>query len=76
MIQPVSFAGKKVSLNSREFYDKHPDLMPSDLYLYLGRIVSRKEIDKGIENIGAPFHVRARNWFKNKINNLFNRDNK
>ncbi len=76
MIQPVSFTGKKVSINSRAFYDKHPDLMPRNLYLYSGKTVSRKEIDEGIENVGAPLHVRVINWFKNKINNLFNRDNK
>lgn len=35
----------KISLNSKKFYDNHPDLMPRNLYLYLGRVKSAEQIE-------------------------------
>ena len=41
----------KISSNSRNFYDKHPDLMPRDIYLYLGRIKSKEQIDNEFNKV-------------------------
>lgn len=41
----------KISLNSRKFYDKHPDLMPRDIYLYLGRVKSKEQIDNEFNKV-------------------------
>ncbi len=41
----------KISLNSRNFYDKHPDLMPRDIYLYLGRVKSKEQIDNEFNKV-------------------------
>lgn len=77
MIQPVSFSGKKVNYNTREFYDKHPDLAPRNVHLYLGRVITREDMDKQFNKMfPEPFIKRAKNWFTNKINKLFKRDKK
>lgn len=78
MVQPVSFCGgkTKIKVNSREFYDKHPDLAPRNVYLYLGRVKSAEEIDKYMKKFDEPFYVRAKNWVINKVKNIFNRDKK
>lgn len=40
---------KKVKYcNDRRFYMKHPELMPSDVYLYEGALISQKQWDKAI----------------------------
>lgn len=41
----------KISLNSRNFYDKHSDLMPRDIYLYLGRVKSKEQIDNEFNKV-------------------------
>lgn len=77
MIQPVSFSGKKIDINGREFYDKHPDLAPRNVYLYLGRVITREEIDKKMDGLfREPFIKRVKNWFTDKIGKLFKKDKK
>lgn len=41
----------KISMNSRKFYDGHPDLMPRDLYLYLGRVKSGVQIEEEFNKV-------------------------
>lgn len=41
----------KIPLSSRNFYNKHPDLMPRNIYLYLGRIKSKEQIDNEINKV-------------------------
>lgn len=50
--------------NSREFYDSHPDLMPSDPYIYEGRIITQKEWDKSIKKFERRIDFEIR---KDKI---------
>lgn len=51
----------------REFYDKHSDLAPRNIYLYLGRVTTREDIDREFERITKePFLKRVKN-FINKI---------
>ncbi|MCM1265666.1 MAG: hypothetical protein NC200_05650 [Candidatus Gastranaerophilales bacterium] len=76
MIAPVNFASKKININSRKFYDEHPNLAPRNIYLYLDRTTDIKEVNKTIENIGEPAWKRTKNWFQNKIGKLFSRDKK
>lgn len=58
--------------NTRQFYDKHPDLMPRDnLLLYLGRVISKEEIDKQFNKTFKPtFFQKAKNWLKNTFNKV------
>ncbi len=51
--------------NSPEFYAKHPDLMPRDIYLASGRTISRKEIDNYISKNFKPS-------FKDRLKKIFN----
>lgn len=60
----------KININSREFYDKHPDLAPRNIYLYYGRVITKKDIDRSVENFGEPFWIRAKNWLKYKIEDI------
>ncbi len=77
MIEPVGFTGRQhIDLNSQKFYKSHPDLVPRNVYLAMGRVVNQKEVNRKIENFGEPFWVRAKNWFKYKIEDIFNRDKK
>ncbi len=64
------FRKSKLNINSPEFYKEHPDLTPRNVYLSLGRVTDKKEIDRTIENFGEPFWVRAKNWFKYKIEDI------
>lgn len=67
----------KINVNCREFYEKHPDLAPRNVYLYLGRVITKEDADKKFAKIfKEPFITRAKNWFQNKIGKLFNRDTK
>lgn len=57
--------------NSREFYDKHPDMAPRNVYLYLGRVTAREEIDREFERITKePFLKRVKNF----INKIFKKE--
>ncbi len=57
---------RKLNVNTREFYDKHPDLMPRNIYLYLGRVVTREEIDKKFNQaFKVPFTTKVKFWLKN-----------
>ena len=46
--------------NSKKFYDSHPDLMPSDVYIYEGRVIRQKEWDKSIKKFErrVDFEIR------------------
>lgn len=73
MISMVSFTGvkSKINLNSKKFYNEHPDLAPRNIYLLLGRTIDTKKVNRTIENFGEPFWLRAKNWFKYKIEDIF-----
>lgn len=51
----------------------HPDLIPRNVYLAMNRVTNQKEVDRAIGNFGEPFWVRAKNWFKYKIEDIFQR---
>ncbi len=53
--------------NSREFYDKHPDLVPRNIYLALGRVITREEIDKELAKVTKEPFLKQVNNFINKI---------
>lgn len=74
MVKPIGLFNKihkKVDLNSKEFYNKHPDLAPRNVYLSMNRTIGRDEINRTIENIGEPLHVRIINQCKDKIKKIF-----
>ena len=73
MISLVSFTGvkSKTNFNSKKFYNEHPDLAPRNIYLSMGRTIDTKKVNRTIENFGEPFWVRAKNWFKYKIEDIF-----
>ena len=66
--RPISIINKKPKgyYNSPEFYAKHPDLMPRDIYLASGRIVTKEEIEK---NFNKMFQLS----FKDKCKLFWNR---
>ncbi len=77
MIKPVSYTGRQtIGLNNEQFYKNHTDLAPRNIYLAMGRVINQKEVNRTIENFGEPFWVRAKNWFKYKIEDIFSRDKK
>lgn len=60
----------KPNFNNKAFYDSHPDLMPrNNMLLYLGRVISREEINKQFNKTFKPnLWERTKNWFKNMFN--------
>ena len=59
----------KINPNSMEFYRKHPDLAPRNVYLYLGRTVDLKTVERYIANFGKEsIWDKVRNWFSNIFN--------
>lgn len=63
------FDKTKINPNSQEFYKKHPDLAPRNIYLATGRIISMKEVQKTIDNIGKEsIWEKLGNLFSNLIN--------
>ncbi|MBO5737891.1 hypothetical protein J6R97_00970 [bacterium] len=59
----------KINPNSREFYKKHPDLAPRNVYLYMGRTLDLKTVHKYLDNIGKEsIFERIKNWFSNLFN--------
>ena len=59
----------KINPNSQEFYKKHPDLAPRNVYLYLGRTLDFKSVKKYINNIGEEtLFEKISNWFSNLFN--------
>ena len=59
----------KINPNSQDFYKKHPDLAPRNVYLYLGRTMDLKTIKKYINNIGKEtIWEKMGNWFSNLFN--------
>lgn len=76
MIGPVKLfnlkkASRKIDINNRNFYDKHPDLAPRNIYLYLGRTLDIEKVNRTIENFDEPLSIRIKNWCKQKIKNIF-----
>ena len=61
---------KRLDFNNKAFYDSHPDLMPrNNMLLYLGRVISREEINKQFDKTFKPnLWERTKNWFKNMFN--------
>lgn len=75
MVNPVKLfnfkkTSHKIDMNSRKFYDQHPDLAPKNIYLYMGRTLDIKTVNRTIENFGEPLPVRIKNWCKYKIKNI------
>ena len=59
----------RINPNSQEFYKKHPDLAPRNVYLYMGRILDLKTVKKYINNIGKEsIFEKIENWFSNLFN--------
>lgn len=59
----------KINPNSREFYRKHPDLAPRNVYLYMGRTLDFKSVQKYLDNIGKEsIFEKIKNWFSNLFN--------
>ena len=56
----------RIDVNSPKFYEKHPDLMPRNVYLATGRILSKEKIDKYVDK-----HFKLS--LKEKCQILFNR---
>ncbi len=68
MVKPIGCSIKnKIKLDTKKFYNEHPDLAPRNIYLAMDRVIDKKQIDRTIENFGEPFWVRAKNWLKYKI---------
>lgn len=64
----------RVNCNCKEFYSKHPDLAPRNVYLSMGRVLDKTKVDRFIENFDKPFWVRAKNWCKYKIQDIFSKN--
>ena len=70
--------------SSKEFYDSHPDLMPSDVYIYEGRLIRQKEWDKSIRKFErrVDFEIRMEKMkefvkgITEKVKNFFRRSDK
>ena len=61
--RPMSIINKKPKgyYNSPEFYAKHPDLMPRDIYLASGRVVTKEEIEKNFNKMfSLPFKDKCK----------------
>ena len=66
--QPKQFKSK-IDLNSQDFYKKHPDLAPRNVYLYMGRTLDLKSVEKYINNFGKEsIWKKIGNWFTNLFN--------
>ena len=58
-----------ISPNSQEFYKKHPDLAPRNVYLYMGRTMDLKTVKKYLNKIGKEsIYEKIGNWFSNIFN--------
>lgn len=55
--------------NSKEFYNRHPDLAPRDIYLYEGRIITHEQINKTLKKDKIYFAIEN---FIEKIKNYIN----
>ena len=59
----------KINPNSQEFYKKYPDLAPRNVYLYMGRTLDFKSVQKYLDNIGKEsIFEKIKNWFSNLFN--------
>ena len=67
-MRPKQFRSR-VDLNSYNFYAQHPDLAPRNVYLYLGRTLDFKSVQKYLDNIGKEsIFEKIKNWFSNLFN--------
>ena len=65
----VKISKTKINPNTQEFYKKHPDLAPRNVYLYMGRTLDLKAVEKYINNIGnESVFEKIGNWFSNLFN--------
>ena len=59
----------QINPNSQEFYKRHPDLAPKNVYLRTGRIMDLETVRKYIANFGKEsIWEKIRNWFSNLFN--------
>lgn len=57
--------------NSKEFYQKHPDLAPRNIYLYEGRVLKMEDVRKYLDKMtGESFGEKCSRWFSN-LKNIF-----
>ena len=63
---PLISQKRREYYNSPEFYAKHPDLMPRNIYLATGRFISKEKMER---KFNALFHLSI----KDKCVLLFNR---
>ncbi|MBR2429894.1 hypothetical protein IKB17_00320 [bacterium] len=67
-MRPKKFKSK-IDPNSQKFYAQHPDLAPRNVYLYLGRVIDLKTVEKYIANLGKEsIWDKIGNWFSNFFN--------
>ena len=70
----IKQAEKSNYYNSPEFYKKHPDLTPANIYLAEGRVVTRKEMNKRFnEAFKLSLHDRLEILF-GKVKQIFGKD--
>lgn len=57
--------------NSQEFYKKHPDLAPRNVYLSQGRIIKMEDVKKHLDNICKETFSEKCTRYLNNIKSLF-----
>jgi len=71
------FVRSKINPNSQEFYKKHPDLAPRNVYLATGRVLEFKNVQKKLDKIAKePLTDRISNWFKSITKKIFKKGDK
>lgn len=67
------FGRKTNYLNSQEFYQKHPDLAPKNVYLATGRGITSEQIDKDFNRLfKLSFYDKCKIVFS-KVKQLFSK---
>ena len=64
----------RIDLNRKEFYDKHPDLAPRNVYLSTGRVLKMGEVRDYINNIGEPWYKKLYNRLSKGIKSLISKN--
>jgi hypothetical protein len=59
--------------DNKNFYKKYPQLAPRNVYLSEGRLLSLKEVEKGLKSIDYTFSEKCLK-FLNKIKQIFTKN--
>ena len=66
---------ERIDYGNSEFYREHPDLMPRNIYLATGRVITKEQIDDYFEkNFRLTFSQKCKK-FLNKIIDKFKQNN-